>query len=79
MGIGRREFLRLFGTAIAAASANPSAAITIRDDQYINRRLGIAFQKPNGWVFSDVKQMADLKAGQILDLDDPEFAQSILN
>ena len=68
MGIGRREFLQLFGVGIAAAR-NPAAAIAILDDQYINRRLGIAFEKPNGWVFANVKQMADVKAGQVLDLD----------
>ncbi|MEX1231441.1 MAG: hypothetical protein WEB58_14435 [Planctomycetaceae bacterium] len=77
MGIGRREFLRLFGAGIAAAT-NPAAAIAIFDNQYINRRLGIAFEKPNGWVFADVKQMADVIAGQILDLDDVELSRAIV-
>jgi hypothetical protein len=78
MGIGRREFLQLFGVGIAAAR-NPAAAIAILDDQYINRRLGIAFEKPNGWVFANVKQMADVKAGQVLDLDDPELSREIMH
>lgn len=78
MGIGRREFLRLFGAGIALAT-NPVAAIAILDNQYINRRLGIAFEKPNGWVFADVKQMADVKAGQVLDLDDFELSRAIVD
>jgi hypothetical protein len=77
MGIGRREFLRRFGAGIAAA-ANSTAAIAIADNRYINRRLGIAFEKPPEWVFSDVKQMADVKAGQILDFDDPELSRLIV-
>ncbi len=76
MGIGRREFLRLFSAGIAAATS-PTAAIAIGDNKYINRRLGIAFEKPSGWVFADVKQMADVKAGQVLDLDTPELSRAI--
>ena len=77
MGIGRREFLRLFGAGIAAA-ASPTTAIAIADNQYINRRLGLAFEKPTDWVFADIKQMADVKAGQILDFDDPELSRWIV-
>jgi hypothetical protein len=77
MGIGRREFLRLFNAGIAAA-ATPTAAIAILNNQYINRRLGIAFEKPEGWEFADVKQMADVKAGQVLDLDDVELSRMIV-
>jgi hypothetical protein len=79
MGIGRREFLRLFGAAITSASATPTSALTLLDDLYINRRLGIAFQKPSGWIFANVQQMRDLKAGQILDLEDLFEAQAILD
>lgn len=77
MGIGRREFLRLFSVGLAAA-ASPASAIAISDNHYINRRLGIAFTKPNKWVFAGIQQMANVKAGQILDLDDPELSQLIV-
>jgi len=52
-GIGRREFLQLFGGALATLTANASSAIAVLDDQYINRKLGIAFRKPHGWTFAD--------------------------
>ena len=78
MGLGRREFLRLFGAAIASASATPTSALAVCDDLYINRRLGIAFQKPAGWVFANIQQMKELKDGQILGLDDPEEARAFL-
>lgn len=70
MGIGRREFLRVFGAGIAAVATRPSSAIAIADDHYINRKLGIAFQKPKGWIFASIEEMGELKAGQLLDLDD---------
>lgn len=77
MGIGRREFFRLFSMGIAAAT-NPNAAIAIFDDHYVNRRLGIAFEKPRGWMFANVQQMADVAAGQILDLNNPELSRLIV-
>jgi hypothetical protein len=70
MGIGRREFLKLFGSALAAMSVSPNQAIAILNDLYVNWKLGIAFQKPSGWHFASVSQMAGLAAGQILNLDD---------
>jgi hypothetical protein len=78
VGIGRREFLKLFGGTLAALTANPSSAIAIFDDQYINRKLGIAFHKPHGWSFADVKEMGEVRAGQILDLEDFELARELV-
>ena len=76
MGIGRREFLRIFGTTIAAA-ANPAAAVTLLDNCYINRRLGIGFRKPPSWKFSDVKLMEAIVEDQVFDVDDPESLREI--
>lgn len=67
MGIGRREFLKLFGTTLAIL-ATPSS-IAILDDLYINRKLGLAFSKPRGWHFADVQQMGEILNGEMLDLD----------
>jgi len=78
MGIGRREFLRLFSSGIATVAAGSSNAIAIHDDQYVNWRLGIAFQKPSEWVFADAKQMGEVKAGQVLDLDDLALSREII-
>ena len=66
MGIGRREFLKLFGTTIAATAINPLQAIVVDEDLYINRALGLAFTKPIGWYFMSIKQFSALKNEQIL-------------
>lgn len=77
MGIGRREFLNLFGASIATLAIDPSDAIAIYDNQYVNRKLGIAFQKPKGWHFANVQEMGEVRDGQILDLGDNELLQEI--
>jgi len=66
MGIGRREFLKIFGATIASAAVSPLHAIVLSDDLYINRALGIAFRKPAGWKFLSLKEFSTLKNSQIL-------------
>ena len=61
MGMGRREFLGLFASALAATTR----AVALSDDLYVNRRLGLAFRKPAGWHFGDVKDMGEMAAGQV--------------
>lgn len=78
MGIGRREFMRLFGGTLASITADPSSAVAILDDLYVNRKLGIAFRKPFGWSFADVMEMGRVQAGQILDLEDTELARQLV-
>lgn len=79
MGIGRRELLRQFGAGIAAAAGNSLSAVAIVDDYYVNRRLGIAFEKPRGWIFAGIREMGEVKAGQILDLDDLELSREAVD
>ncbi|MEW6241967.1 MAG: hypothetical protein ACOYZ8_04755 [Chloroflexota bacterium] len=79
MGIGRRDFLKLFGTALLAVASQPvSRAITIIDDTYVNRKLGIAFQKPPGWYYNEIKDMGEVAKGQILELIDAKLARKII-
>ena len=66
MGIGRREFLKLFGAVIATAVSNPLQAVIVNDDLYINRALGLAYKKPNGWHFLSLEAFADIKEKQQL-------------
>jgi hypothetical protein len=76
MGIGRRDFLVMFGSTLAALAAQPlSAVVALEDDLYLNRKLGLAFRKPFGWHFADVRAMGELAAGQILAIDDPEIKE----
>lgn len=81
MGIGRRKFLKLFGAVIASAASNPLQAVIVRGDLYINRALGLAYKKPNGWYFVSMEAFADIKEKQqvidsetsdiLKDCDDP--------
>lgn len=79
MGIGRREFIKLFSGAIASLVTNPQSAVAVVEELYVNRKLGIGFRCPAGWAFADVKEMGEIKAGQILDIDDSELASLILD
>ncbi len=47
MGIGRREFLRLTGLALAGLAIDPLKAVAINDNIYVNKKLGILFKKPS--------------------------------
>lgn len=66
MGIGRREFLRLCGVAVAGISVNPLQATVTAKDVYLNKKLGILFRKPSEWGFLSVKDFGKLKDEQIL-------------
>lgn len=78
MGVGRREFLRLFGAALGSLALRASPAVALLDDLYLNRKLGLAFKKPSRWHFGDVREMGKIKGGQLLDLDDAELAREII-
>lgn len=63
----RREFLRQFGSLLATLAVGPSSAVHCRDHVYLNRRLGFAFEPPPGWNFTQVADMGEMQAGQLLD------------
>lgn len=73
MGIGRREFLSLFGSTLAALAVLPTPAVALEDDLYLNRKLGLAFRKPRGWHFADVRNMGVMAKGQLLTIDGEEL------
>jgi len=77
MGIGRRDFLKLFGAALASIAIATSPAAALLDDWYVNRKLGIAFKKFLGWNFSNVADFGVIKNGQILAVDDIELEKKI--
>lgn len=66
MGIGRLEFLRLSGLALAGLTIDPLNAVAIQDNVYINKKLGILFYKPADWGFISVKDFGKLKSEQII-------------
>ena len=77
MGIGRLEFLRLTGIALAGLAIDPLNAVAINDDVYVNRKLGILFEKPSNWGFLAVKDFGKIKSEQVigarLDITAEEF------
>ena len=79
MGIGRREFLRLTGLALAGLAIDPLKAVAINDNAYVNKKLGIIFHKPQGWGFISVKDFGKLKSDQVIGEGLDETADEIWN
>ncbi len=77
MGIGRREFLKIMGVALAGLAVDPLQAIAINEDYYINKKLGIALVKPKGWHFLSIRSFQEMKVDQILPIDDDELEKEI--
>lgn len=77
MGIGRRQFLKLFGSVIASASTSPLQAIIVDGDLYINRALGLAFRKPPGWHYFSIESFENVRSDQIL--LDGELSEAIVS
>ena len=66
MGIGRRQFVKLMGIALAGLSVDPLKAVAINSDSYVNKKFGFLLVKPKGWDFVSVKDFGELKADQLL-------------
>ncbi len=66
MGVGRREFLKLTGAALAGLAIDPLQAVVTHENVYINKSLGILFYKPDNWGFVNVKDFGKIKDEQIL-------------
>lgn len=77
MGIGRREFLRLTGIALAGLAIDPLKAVAINDSIYVNKKLGILFEKPNDWGFLAVKDFGKIKSEQVIGVGLDETAEEI--
>ena len=66
MGIGRREFLKFSSLALAGLTVDPLNAVTINNNAYVNKKLGILFHKPNDWGFIAIKDFGKIKNEQII-------------
>jgi len=66
MGLGRRIFLKLSSMALAGIAIDPMQAVVTHGNLYLNRQLGIMFEKPNAWGFIKVKNFERLRNEQIL-------------
>ena len=72
MGLGRREFVRLMSVAMAGIVVDPLAVVSVNDNFYINRKLGLMFEKPQDWGFIHIQDFGELKEKQILSNIEPE-------
>jgi hypothetical protein len=72
MGIGRRNFLKFAAMALGGIVLDPLEAIAVNDNFYINMRLGLGFERPEGWHFDAFKDFGTLLKGQIAEGIQPE-------
>lgn len=79
MGIGRLEFLRLTGLALAGLAVHPLQSVVTNENIYLNRKLGILFHKPDDWGFIHVKEFGRLREEQLLPHGLEEFKEEIWN
>lgn len=66
LGVGRREFLRLAGLALAGLVVDPRKAVAVNNNYYVNKKFGIMLEKPESWGFVAVKDYGRLLDEQIL-------------
>lgn len=67
MGVGRREFIKLMGLALAGMAAPSLQAALTNDRAYVNKKLGILFERPENWEFIHIKDFGSLRAQQNLE------------
>jgi len=78
MGMNRREFLNFMAVALgSSAVASGASAVAIRDDYYVNRKLGLGFIKPANWSFQAYQDFGFMKEHQVLSNFSPEDAEEI--
>lgn len=66
MGIGRRKFLKFASAALIGLAVDPLQSVIINENAYVNKKMGIIFQKPSKWGFLNIKDFGKLKDKQIL-------------
>lgn len=58
--------------ALAGILVDPLRAIAVNGNYYVNMRLGLGFEKPDGWRFESFKDFAALLQGQVVEGIAPE-------
>ena len=69
MGIGRRKFVKYLSTALIGINVNPLESAFINKNYYINKKLGVIFEKPNDWGYIKVADFGKHKKEQILNCE----------
>ncbi len=66
MGIGKQAFDAFVKTFQFAWDRIKGQSVVIEGDWYINRKIGLAFEKPPGWGFVHTKDFGELREGQFI-------------
>lgn len=77
MGLGRREFIKLVGLALAGTTVDPLKAIAFNQNYYVNKKFGLILEKPDGWNFISYKDFGKLKEVQLLADDFEPFKDEV--
>ena len=78
--INRRIFLKTFSSALSAVAIQPTQAVAVNKNLYLNQALGVAISKPSSWSFINLRNFDEMKNSQILsDLIDPALENEIRN
>jgi hypothetical protein len=77
MTFERRNFLKLLGLGATATALGKISSVWVNEDLYVNRRLGLRFRKPYGWLFLSVREMSAMRDEQQLLCIDDEFLQEL--
>ncbi len=58
--------MKLSSLALVGLTVDPLNAVAINDNVYVNKKLGILFNKPKNWGFIAVKDFGKIKSEQII-------------
>lgn len=77
MGIGKQAFRAFIEGFKLTREKITGKSVVIDGNWYINRKIGLAFEKPPGWHFVHTKDYGSLKEGQIIGTDLEETDEEI--
>jgi len=78
--INRRTFLKTFSSAFSAVALQPTQAVVVNNNLYLNQALGVAIRKPSTWSFDKLRHFEEMKSSQVLsDVIDPALEREIRN
>lgn len=66
MRIGRLEFIKLTSLALAGLAIDPLNAVAVNNNAYVNKKLGILFQKPQNWEFVAIRDFGKIRSEQVI-------------
>ncbi|MCG7496415.1 hypothetical protein MHO82_06040 [Vibrio sp. Of7-15] len=78
MKIGRREFLKFIGLAVAGVALDPLASVIRNQNYFVNQKLGFGFIVPDAWEVEAFGDFDYLRGKQRLSSFDSEFEREVV-